>query len=79
MARKFLQMGWTRARRYANHKGGRKYDRQSGLELPRGDDPEKAAAAAAFYERYVAARQHPDYVRLKKDHQERYEANPIEP
>lgn len=21
MARKFLQMGWTRARRYANHKG----------------------------------------------------------
>ena len=25
MARKFLQMGWTRARRYANHKGGRKY------------------------------------------------------
>lgn len=26
MARKFLQMGWTRSRRYANHKGGRKYD-----------------------------------------------------
>lgn len=25
MARKFLQMGMTRARRYANHKGGRKY------------------------------------------------------
>lgn len=28
MARKFLQMGWTRARRYANHKGGRKYDKK---------------------------------------------------
>ena len=26
MARKFLQMGYTRARRYANHKGGKKYD-----------------------------------------------------
>ena len=26
MARKFLQMGYTRSRRYANHKGGRKYD-----------------------------------------------------
>jgi hypothetical protein len=26
MARRFLQMGMTRARRYANHKGGRKYD-----------------------------------------------------
>lgn len=25
MARKFLQMGYTRARRYANHKGGKKY------------------------------------------------------
>lgn len=25
MTRKFLQMGMTRARRYANHKGGRKY------------------------------------------------------
>src|SRR5688572_2412718 len=26
MARKFLQMGYTRSRRYANHKGGKKYD-----------------------------------------------------
>ncbi|MEJ7592859.1 MAG: DUF4385 domain-containing protein [Planctomycetaceae bacterium] len=34
MARKFLQMGWTRARRYANHKGGRKYDKATGKELP---------------------------------------------
>ena len=25
MARKYLQMGFTRARRYANHKSGRKY------------------------------------------------------
>ena len=25
MARKFLQMGMTRAKRYANHKGGKKY------------------------------------------------------
>ncbi len=25
MARKFIQMGYTRARRYANHKGGKKY------------------------------------------------------
>ena len=26
MARKFLMMGWTRARRYANHRDGKKYD-----------------------------------------------------
>ena len=73
MARKFLQMGWTRARRYANHKGGRKYDKKSGDELPRTEDTEKAQAAAVFYERYVTARQPPDYVRLKKKHLERYE------
>lgn len=28
MTRKFIQMGMTRARRYANHKGGRKYSPQ---------------------------------------------------
>jgi len=33
MARKFLQMGWTRARRYANYKGGRNYDKKTGDEL----------------------------------------------
>jgi hypothetical protein len=38
MAQKFLQMGWTRAQRYANHKGGRKYDSTTGDELPRGVD-----------------------------------------
>ena len=73
MARKFLQMGWTRARRYANHKGGRKYDKKTGDELPRNEDAEKAAAAAIFYERYVAARQHAEYVRLKKRHQKQHE------
>jgi hypothetical protein len=73
MARKFLQMGWTRARRYANHRGGRKYDKGTGEEFPRVEDPEKAAAAAIFYEKYVAARQHPEYVRLKDEHRRRYE------
>jgi hypothetical protein len=29
MARKFLQMGFTRARRYANHASGRKYEKGS--------------------------------------------------
>ena len=73
MARKFLQMGWTRARRYANHKGGRKYDKQTGKELPKTEDAEKAAAAAVFYEKYVAARQHAQYARLREQHQHRHE------
>lgn len=39
MARKYLQMGFTRARRYANHKGGKKYskgntDYTEGLPYP---------------------------------------------
>jgi hypothetical protein len=72
MARKFLQMGWTRARRYPNHKGGRKYDKQPGVEFPRIADAGKAAAAAVFYQRSVAARQHPEYLRLKNRHQEQY-------
>ena len=72
MARKFIQMGWTRARRYANHKGARKYDKKTGKELPRTEDAEKAAAAAIFYERYVTARQLAEYVRQKKQHQERH-------
>ncbi|HWA71922.1 MAG TPA: DUF4385 family protein [Polyangiaceae bacterium] len=48
MARKFVQMGFTRARRYANHKGGRKYD-ERGNVLPFTPDREKARAANVFY------------------------------
>lgn len=33
MTRKFIQMGMTRAKRYANHKGGRKYDKETGEKL----------------------------------------------
>ena len=73
MARKFLQMGWTRARRYANHKGGRKYDKATGEELPQCKDAEKAEAAAVFYERYFNARQHAKYVRLKDRHLAQHE------
>lgn len=73
MARKFLQMGWTRARRYSNHKGGRKYDPKSGEELSRANDPVKAEAAAIFYKRYVTARQHTEYLRQKQNHLEQHE------
>jgi len=50
MARKFLEMGFTRARRYANHKSGRKYD-SSGKVRPQEIDwqtSEKAQAAQCF-------------------------------
>ena len=75
MARKFLQIGWTRARRYANHKGGRKYDKKPGEKLPRIENPEKAAAAAAadFYERYTGARENPEYLRFREEHLKTFE------
>src|SRR5215207_9649451 len=38
MTRKFLQMGYTRSRRYANHKSGRKYDRATQEVLPQETD-----------------------------------------
>ena len=38
MARKFLEMGFTRARRYANHSSGRKYDKTSGKVRPQEKD-----------------------------------------
>ncbi|KIG16816.1 hypothetical protein DB30_03978 [Enhygromyxa salina] len=71
MARKFLQMGWTRARRYANHKSGVKYD-ANGDVLPREQDLVKAEAARIFYEKYTAAREDPEYARLKQAHQQQF-------
>lgn len=71
MARKYLQMGFTRARRYANHKSGRKYD-ADGQELPREEDPIKAESARIFYEVYQRAKADPEYLKLKKAHQQQY-------
>jgi len=69
MARKFLQMGYTRARRYANYKGGRKYDKDNGYAvLERGTgDQQKAEAAAIFYARWKEAEATLQYSAMKKD------------
>jgi hypothetical protein len=68
MARKYLQMGYTRARRYANYKGGKKYDKEHGyqqLERGTGED-EKAKAAAVFFSSWKTAEANEQYARLKK-------------
>lgn len=86
MARKFLQMGYTRARRYANHKSGRKYARNPQLEetreeekaarkkylLPNEEDPVKAAAAAVFKKMWEKAKNNEDYLAQKKLHEQKY-------
>lgn len=85
MARKFLQMGYTRARRYANYPGGKKYkgavpeDRkgQSGAdgraERERQHDPVKAESAAIFKAAWDRARQTPKYITMRKQHRDAYE------
>lgn len=85
MSRKFLQMGYTRARRYANHPSGRKYktnpQKETSLKKerearnniePQAEDwqqSEKAKAARIFYGYYLQARGDQEYQKMKKNHQ----------
>ena len=89
MARKFLQMGYTRARRYANHPSGRKYktnpqkieDPTASQEarsaiLPQATDwkdSEKAQSAQIFYDVYLIAKADPVYLEAARRHREQYE------
>ena len=67
MARKYLQMGFTRARRYANYKGGRKYDADNNYnQLARGTgEKNKAISANIFYKKWQEAESNPIYKELK--------------
>jgi hypothetical protein len=85
MARKFLQMGYTRARRYANPAGGRKYDGpvpadqrgRSGAhgrrELPRGpEDADKAESARIFKDAWDAVEEVSAYTDWRSEHRSRH-------
>ena len=73
MARKFLQMGYTRSRRYANHKGGRKYAAGTGDPLTEPGDPLKAESAAIFRAVLDQVKADPEYLRLKAQHRAAHE------
>lgn len=74
MARKFLQMGITRARRYANHPSGRKYKKGTREVIPvEKQDEEKAESARIFQEVYYKAKGDEVYQKLMKEHKEKYE------
>jgi hypothetical protein len=86
MARKFLQMGYTRSRRYANHKSGRKYktnpQKESSQEaqiqarkdiLPNEVDPLKAESAAIFKQKWTQAKTNEKYLQLLAQHKQMYE------
>ena len=65
VARKYLQMGYTRSRRYAKYGGGKK---SRPLEEP---DPEKSRAAEIFYEKWREAAEDETYLELKDQHRRR--------
>ena len=72
MCRKFLEMGFTRARRYANHKDGNKYD-SNGKVKPQEKDwatSEKAKSARRFKEFRDLVTNDEFYISLRKQWRE---------
>jgi hypothetical protein len=61
MARKFLQIGYTRSRRYANHKSGRKYAASTKELLPLEEDQQKAQSGRISYQKWKRAREDKKY------------------
>ena len=70
MCRKFLEMGFTRARRYANHNSGRKYKRGTKEILPQEEDhmTSKYAESARIFKkvRDIVAKSE-TYVKMRKN------------
>jgi hypothetical protein len=72
MARKYLQMGYTRAMRYARYPGGRKYD-DSGEERDpeRWADHDKREAALVYEAWWDMVEADETYQRARDDHRDR--------
>jgi hypothetical protein len=67
VARKYLQMGWTRSLRYAKYRAGKK---SQPLEEP---DQTKLQGASVFKVHYDLARTDEKYIELKERHRHRNE------
>ena len=88
MARKYIQMGWTRSMRYANHRTGKKYvgpvpeDKKgcSGAHgrpvAPREPDALKLRSARIFKKMLDAVLEDPAYLSMREGHRRRYELAP---
>ena len=69
MCRKFLEMGFTRSRRYANHHTGKKYDNKGNVRPQEPDHMTcKYAESARIFKhvRDIVAKSE-DYVRMRKE------------
>ncbi len=73
MARKFIQMGYTRSRRYANHRSGRKWNEGRTRILPMERDEEKAESARIFFRVLQWVRNDVDYKRMLTEHRKVFE------
>jgi len=73
MARKYLQMGWTRALRYAKYPGGRKRDGDGTERDPRRWYDEEKREVSLVYKEYLdRVREDDRYQQLKERHRERH-------
>ncbi|PSQ68932.1 MAG: hypothetical protein BRD26_07295 [Bacteroidetes bacterium QH_1_64_81] len=71
MVRKYLQMGFTRAMRYAKYPGGQKYDEDGTEREPeQWAAPEKRASAIVFRDAWQDLTDDPTYQRLKERHRD---------
>jgi hypothetical protein len=73
MARKYLQMGYTRSMRYARYPGGQKYDDGEEREPEEWADEGKRAAAVVFEGYLERVRDDEEYQEMKDEHRERRE------
>ena len=86
MARKYIQMGWTRSMRYANHRSGQKYvgavpaDKRgrSGAHgrtvAPPERDEQKLESARVFKTLLDTILKDPDYLAMREEHRRRHES-----
>ena len=68
MCRKFLEMGFTRARRYANHKDGKKYDEHGNIKSQEPDwaTSDKAVSARIFKTYRDRVTKDSKYIKMRK-------------
>ena len=69
MCRKFLEMGFTRSRRYANHRDGKKYDKEGNI-IPQEPDHATchfAKSAKIFKKVRDTVAKNTEYVTMRKD------------
>lgn len=83
MTRKFIQMGVTRSRRYANWSGGKKYtgeldDEGKKIKVEKGPEDEiKAHSARIFGVVLKQVQENDEYKRMAEAHREQYEYDAV--